>query len=200
MMRTKMGLLMLLTTLMWTFILNDNPPEVLADQTPAQRMMERSAQAFRRMVASQLDHSAKQRDIRIFPSRTVTATRSSDEFIILSPADADRQPDLYAYVALPSESACVATLPHDFYWIEIRLDHQEPDLAWATFYNSNDDAALKDIPVRVTEVSVPLPSEPTVDVALNPGSALFGRWYDCSDGLGHCGYALTLTYDSSDCH
>jgi hypothetical protein len=126
---------------------------------------------------------------------TVSAARRDGGAAVFAPSSAD-DGGFVGWLELPQSHACAARLPAAYYLLEARVASAEANL---TLRQIDGQARLDDLTVPVERIDGPAPAAPMARIALGPDSFLLGRWFKCSDGLGHCGYAVTLDAATPGC-
>ena len=174
-----------------------NSAKKLVWSEPA-RVIEIAAKSYRRAAILSLSKAAQQAQVNIHPSQTVTATRNNEALAVMAPVAGNLSDDMYAYIALPSDTECSTILFPDFYYIDISRPVTSGSLS-ATFTNR---AGVEVLNIAATEMRVPtpLPALPTVDLFFKPNRLELIEWVPCSDDPdSHCANAVTLVAESSTC-
>ncbi len=126
---------------------------------------------------------------------TVAAARSDGGAAVFTPSLADHG-GFVGWLDLPKAHACAARLPAAYYVLDARVTATE---AFLTLREVDGAARLEDLRFAVERIDDDTPVAAMARIAFGPERFLLGRWFRCSDGVGHCGWALTLDAATPGC-
>lgn len=159
-------------------------------QTP-----EIAAQRFLNDVSDRIVIAAASEGQSVDPAAAVGATLASGGAAVFLPTR-QSSGDFVGWLELPPGHACSARLPSATYSVTADVGAR---IAQLSFRQLEGSARLDGLTVRVDRIRAATPATPMARIAMGPDSFVLGRWFTCSDGVGHCGYALTLDSQTPEC-
>lgn len=163
---------------------------VACTQTP-----EIAAQRFLNEVSDQVVVAAASIDQSVDPTAAVGATRADGGAAVFLPTKQSHG-DFVGWLDLPPGHACATRLPAATYSVAADVG---ASTAQITLMQLDGGARLDGLTLRVDRIRTAEPVTPMARIAMGPDSFVLGRWFTCSDGVGHCGYALTLDSQTPGC-
>lgn len=146
-------------------------------------------------ATAQVSAAAARADLTTDETATVAAARRDGGSAAFSPLSAGGQ-GFVGWLDLPRTHACSAQLPADYYVVDAKV---APRSAVIGLRRIDGTAVLQGASVPVEHLPGSAPPAPMARIALGPDSFTLGRWFECSDGVGHCGWAITLDASTRGC-
>ncbi|MCV3273671.1 hypothetical protein [Roseobacter sinensis] len=146
-------------------------------------------------TSAQVAATATDAGIATDQTATVSASRADGGAAVFVP-EAVGGGGFVGWLDLPPAHACRGTLPPANYAVSAEIGARSAALSLRQI---DGPSGLAPVTVPVRRISSDAPVTPMARVALGPDSFLLGRWFTCSDGVGHCGYALTLDASTPGC-
>ncbi|MEM9708501.1 MAG: hypothetical protein AAF871_06865 [Pseudomonadota bacterium] len=154
-----------------------------------------ASERFLSLASANVASVAADEGIPVDQDATVSAARSDGGVAVFAP-EAGPSGGFVGWLELPETHACASTLPAANYTVSAEIGARSALVSWRQIGGA---AKLDAISVPVSRISDTAPVMPMARVALGPDSFLLGRWFTCSTGSGHCGYALTLDGSTPGC-
>lgn len=156
---------------------------------------EAAADRFLARASASVMAAAVAEGLSVEPAAAVSAIRSDGGTAVFLP-QTDEAGGFVGWLDLPDGHACRQKLPASHYAVTAKIAPRDVDLV---FRQLDGPAGLDPISIPVEVLASETPVTPMARVALGPDSFLLGRWFTCSTGSGHCGYALTLDDSTPGC-
>ena len=153
------------------------------------------SERFLARVSGNVASVADGEGIAVDRAATVSAVRADGGAAVFAP-EAGAAGGFVGWLDLPEGHACAGSLPAANYAVSAEIGARSALVSWRQIGGA---ARLDAVKVPVTRISSAAPTTPMARVALGPDSFLLGRWFTCSDGIGHCGYAITLDASTPGC-
>ena len=159
------------------------------------RSLQTSTEIYLKRASTDMSAVASRIGIPVEESETIAVAGGNGGAAVFTPVTNDSN-GFISWLDLPKTNACASQLSSAFYIVSARTTLVD---AVVSLREIDGSARLEGVRVLVERISDAAPVSPMVRVGLGPDTLSFGRWFRCSDGAGHCGYALTLDESTPGC-
>lgn len=159
------------------------------------KSLQTSTEFYLKRASTDMSAVASRIGISVEKSETISIASGNGGAAVITPITDDSN-GFISWLDLPKTNACASQLSSAFYIVSARSTLTD---AFISLREIDGSAGLEGVRVLVERISDAAPVTPMARIALGPDALSFGRWFRCSDGVGHCGYALTLDANTPGC-